>query len=211
VVASRGAPERQARSKRRQQRAAAERSLRGSDRSCPQPEGARERAHTARPLTCFVPASPRDQTRASFRAVPYLSHKSGLFAPTPIGLCVNDLPSAFGHTCPTSTLAASDCARVKGTAGAFLPLSLAIGCAHQHKVTDTITEAVRSVVAYAFEQLHAQRVELWCEASNERSAAVAIRLGFRLEGHLRNIARQADGTLIDELIYALLPTDEGRR
>src|SRR5690242_7787303 len=49
------------------------------------------------------------------------------------------------------------------------------------------------------------------EASNERSAAVATRLGFRLEGHLRNIARQVDGTLTDELIYALIPTDEGRR
>lgn len=74
-----------------------------------------------------------------------------------------------------------------------------------------VTEAVGSVTAYAFEQLHAQRVEIRCEASNERSAAVATRLGFRLEGHLRNIARQADGTLIDELIYALIPTDEGRR
>jgi ribosomal-protein-serine acetyltransferase len=74
-----------------------------------------------------------------------------------------------------------------------------------------VTEAVGSITAYAFEQLHAQRVEIRCEASNERSAAVAIRLGFRLEGHLRNIARQADGTLIDELIYALIPTDEGRR
>jgi RimJ/RimL family protein N-acetyltransferase len=74
-----------------------------------------------------------------------------------------------------------------------------------------VTEAVGSVVAYAFAQLHAQRVEIRCEASNERSAAVATRLGFHLEGRLRNIARQADGTLIDELIYALIPTDEGRR
>jgi ribosomal-protein-serine acetyltransferase len=74
-----------------------------------------------------------------------------------------------------------------------------------------VTEAVGSVTAYALEQLHAQRVEIRCEASNERSAAVATRLGFRLEGHLRNIARQADGTLIDELIYALISTNEGRR
>jgi RimJ/RimL family protein N-acetyltransferase len=74
-----------------------------------------------------------------------------------------------------------------------------------------VTEAVGSVTAYALEQLHAQRVEIRCEASNDRSAAVARRLGFRLEGHLRNIARQADGTLIDELIYALIPTDERPR
>ena len=74
-----------------------------------------------------------------------------------------------------------------------------------------VTEAVGSVTAYALEQLHAQRVEIRCEANNERSAAVATRLGFRLEGHLRNIARQADGTLIDEFIYALIPTDQGRR
>lgn len=72
-----------------------------------------------------------------------------------------------------------------------------------------VTEAVGSVTAYAFEQLHAGRVEIRCEASNARSAAVATRLGFRLEGHLRNIECQADGTLIDELIYALIPTDEG--
>jgi len=44
-----------------------------------------------------------------------------------------------------------------------------------------VTEAVGSVVAYAFAQLHAQRVEIRCEASNERSAAVATRLGFHLE------------------------------
>lgn len=65
-----------------------------------------------------------------------------------------------------------------------------------------ITEAVRRIVDYCFEHLLAQRIEIRCDAANERSAAVAMRLGFQLEGRLRRVERLSDGRLVDELIFA---------
>ena len=39
------------------------------------------------------------------------------------------------------------------------------------------------------------------------SMRVAERVGFVQEGRLRNVWRYADGTLADEVVYALTPTD----
>lgn len=68
-------------------------------------------------------------------------------------------------------------------------------------------EAVRLIVDFAFEQLGAQRVEIRCDARNRRSAAVAERLGFVREAHLRHHERAPDGSLRDTLIFALIPGD----
>jgi len=70
-----------------------------------------------------------------------------------------------------------------------------------------VTEAVRLLTAYAFDALHAQRVEITCDARNVRSMGVAERVGFVQEGRLRNVWRYADGRLADEVVYALTPTD----
>ena len=70
-----------------------------------------------------------------------------------------------------------------------------------------VTEAVRLLTAYVFDVLHAQRVEISCDARNTRSMHVAERVGFVQEGRLRNVWRYADGTLADEVVYALTPTD----
>ncbi len=70
-----------------------------------------------------------------------------------------------------------------------------------------ITEAVGLLTTYVFDVLHAQRIEIVCDARNTRSSAVAQRLGFVEEGRLRNVWRNADGTLADEVIYALTPAD----
>lgn len=48
-----------------------------------------------------------------------------------------------------------------------------------------ITEAVAGITEFAFDQLGARRVEIRCDARNERSLAVARRLGFDHEGTLR--------------------------
>src|SRR5687767_328065 len=40
------------------------------------------------------------------------------------------------------------------------------------------TEATLRIAEFAFDDLNAQRVEIWCDARNERSAAVARRAGF---------------------------------
>ena len=67
-----------------------------------------------------------------------------------------------------------------------------------------ITEAVRGVTRFAFETLEARRVEIRCDARNERSRHVAERAGFELEATLRNHAVAADGELRDTLIYVCL-------
>jgi RimJ/RimL family protein N-acetyltransferase len=61
-----------------------------------------------------------------------------------------------------------------------------------------------------FEELSGVRLELRCDARNDRSRHVAERLGFALEGRLRNEARDPSGQLRDTLVYALIPEDYGR-
>jgi RimJ/RimL family protein N-acetyltransferase len=67
-----------------------------------------------------------------------------------------------------------------------------------------ITEAVLGITAFAFEQLEAIRLEIRCDARNQRSAAVAERAGFTLEARLRKESRALDGSLRDTLIFARL-------
>lgn len=70
-----------------------------------------------------------------------------------------------------------------------------------------ISEAVGLVVDYLLGSLHANRVEIRCDARNVRSASVARRLGFVQEAHLRNDQRATDGTLRHTLVFARTPDD----
>ncbi|HEX9412522.1 MAG TPA: GNAT family N-acetyltransferase [Ktedonobacterales bacterium] len=70
-----------------------------------------------------------------------------------------------------------------------------------------LSEAVRLLTDYAFDALHANRIEIGCDTRNQRSAAVAERLGFVREAHLRNHASSMDGTLRSTYIFALTPSD----
>ena len=70
-----------------------------------------------------------------------------------------------------------------------------------------MAEAVRLLADFAFNELHANRVMIRCDARNARSAGVAERLGFVREACLRNEARANDGSLRDTLIFALTPSD----
>lgn len=68
-----------------------------------------------------------------------------------------------------------------------------------------VTEAVLGVVDFAFRELNAERLEIQCDASNVRSAAVARRAGFVLEAHQKREARNHyNGELRDTLLFALL-------
>ena len=67
-----------------------------------------------------------------------------------------------------------------------------------------MTEAVRGIKDFAFEHLNARRVEIRCDARNEKSSAVAHRAGFELEGALRHDARDHNGELRDTLIFSLV-------
>lgn len=70
-----------------------------------------------------------------------------------------------------------------------------------------MTAAVQLLVNYALDVLGANRLEIRCDERNQSSAAVARRLGFTLEGKLRNHMRTGDGTLRTTLIFGLIPSD----
>ncbi|MDB5747395.1 MAG: hypothetical protein JWP72_2243 [Massilia sp.] len=66
-----------------------------------------------------------------------------------------------------------------------------------------VSRAVRTVLAYCFQSLQLNRMELRCASANEPSMRVAERLGFTREGVLRQ-AEWLDGVFVDELVYGLL-------
>ena len=65
-----------------------------------------------------------------------------------------------------------------------------------------ITEGVQSLVAYAEAELKANRVFLTTDALNFRSRALAERLGFKLEGIMRQECLNMFGKLRDTCMYA---------
>ncbi len=66
-----------------------------------------------------------------------------------------------------------------------------------------MTEAVEGITQMAMQELGARRVEIRCDSNNQKSRRIPERLGFTLEGILRNDAVTADGTsLRDTCIYA---------
>ncbi len=71
-----------------------------------------------------------------------------------------------------------------------------------------ITEAAARLTELAFDTLGARRVEIHCDALNERSAAVARRLGFPLEGILKhNTRHHLTNELRDTMIFAKVQPD----
>ena len=70
-----------------------------------------------------------------------------------------------------------------------------------------VTEAVRLLTDYALDTLKANRLEIRCDKLNTRSAAVPKRLGYVLEGRLRNHMANTDGRLRITLIFSLIPDD----
>lgn len=65
-----------------------------------------------------------------------------------------------------------------------------------------ITEAVNGLTVFAFDTLGAQRVEIRCDVKNTRSAAVARRAGYTLEGTFHRDTRDHFGQLRDTYIFA---------
>lgn len=64
-----------------------------------------------------------------------------------------------------------------------------------------VTEAVRAIEAVAFD-LGAKRVSIEMDVRNERSAAVPRRLGYDLEGILRNSATDVHGAPVDMMVWS---------
>jgi len=65
-----------------------------------------------------------------------------------------------------------------------------------------ITEAVEGITAFAFNTLGANRLEIRCDVKNTRSAAVARRAGYVLEGTFHSDARDHFDQLRDTYVFA---------
>ena len=65
-----------------------------------------------------------------------------------------------------------------------------------------ITESTEAIAQFAFETLGAKRVEIRCDSKNVRSQRIPDRLGFKLEGTLRNDSLSPSGELRDTLVFA---------
>lgn len=59
------------------------------------------------------------------------------------------------------------------------------------------------VLGFAFEQLHAGRVQLKTDIRNTRSQQAVARLGATYEGVLRRYQRRADGTVRDTVVFSV--------
>ncbi len=79
-----------------------------------------------------------------------------------------------------------------------------------HQGRGYISEAVKAVLRFIFEDLHAHRASIHCSDTNIRSQRVAERCGFTLEGHTREDHRNSDGTLDGSLHYGLLRAEYER-
>lgn len=71
-----------------------------------------------------------------------------------------------------------------------------------------ITEAMKLLTNYALDSLKANRLEIRCDELNVRSAAIPKRLGYVLEGRLRNHLPTSDGKLRNTLVFSLIPADQ---
>jgi ribosomal-protein-serine acetyltransferase len=68
-----------------------------------------------------------------------------------------------------------------------------------------MTEAVQELTNLALNTISCRRVEIRCESENRKSRAIPEKLGFSLEGTLRNEDLSADGNrLTDTCIYSVI-------
>ncbi len=66
-----------------------------------------------------------------------------------------------------------------------------------------ITKCCRALINYGFTEIGLNRIEIKCGAGNEKSGAIAQKLGFKQEGILRS-AEWLNAKFIDLYLYALL-------
>ena len=70
----------------------------------------------------------------------------------------------------------------------------------------TVTRAVAALTDHAFRVWNLNRIEIHAAVDNERSRAIARRLGFEQEGVLRQ-AERVGGRFVDHVLYAILAED----
>ncbi|HVA61620.1 MAG TPA: GNAT family N-acetyltransferase [Mycobacteriales bacterium] len=77
-------------------------------------------------------------------------------------------------------------------------------CAAESRGQGYVTEAVREIARWAFEDLGVQRLEWYAEVGNTSSRRVAEKLGFSVEGLLRKFLLHR-GDRVDGWVASLLP------
>jgi carbamoyl-phosphate synthase large subunit len=143
------------------------------------------------------------------------------------------MPWAAGQTLPdTRSHIDSSLQRQAANAGfdcAIVRDGRVIGCVGYHSVSwqhrgtsigywlaeseqgrGTMTQAVRALVDHAFAAWDLNRVEIAAAVENERSRAVARRLGFTEEG-VRRAAEFVGGRYVDHVVHSLLASEWGVR
>lgn len=78
--------------------------------------------------------------------------------------------------------------------------------ARSHQGHGIVTDACRALVTHALGELELNRVEIHCAAKNVKSRALAERLGFKLDGTMRE-GHFLHGKYHDLLIFAVLKRD----
>ena len=73
---------------------------------------------------------------------------------------------------------------------------------HEFEGQGLVTEAANAVARYAFSVLKARRIEIRCDAQNQKSLSVMKRLGCVQEAILKNDSRES-GELRDTIVTAL--------
>ena len=70
-----------------------------------------------------------------------------------------------------------------------------------------VSEAVQALCAVAVKFMGARRVEIRCAPTNARSRAIPERLGFHLDGTLREAGMSGIGEVEDRMIWTLLASE----
>lgn len=76
--------------------------------------------------------------------------------------------------------------------------------AKAHQGTKVNPEAKWLMLRHAFENLHAERVQLKCDARNAQSQAAISKLGAKFEGRLRKHFVLPDGFVRDTMMYSII-------
>lgn len=69
-----------------------------------------------------------------------------------------------------------------------------------------VSAATVKLIAFAFDTIGINRIEIRCAADNRRSAAIPRRLGFQQEGCLRQ-SEFRNGRLRDFLVFGLIKSE----
>jgi ribosomal-protein-serine acetyltransferase len=80
-----------------------------------------------------------------------------------------------------------------------------------HRGRGVMTAAVSALARHGFDELQLHRVEIRTDVLNRPSRAIAERLGFRLEGVLRESYRISDECYSDDAVYSMLASDGARQ